>query len=266
MELRFLLLGHVEVVLNGTSLDVESVMTRGLLATLLLNPNQFVPAYAIGQSLWDTPPASASSNLRSYATRLRRAFAVADEQLAARLLVRRGSGYKLDVRKDELDLPAFHDGVHTGRRLLQGGEFAAAARTLTGALALWRGSPGEDVPPNGHLAVRLRALEDTHLVAIEDRAEARLALGDTGHLIADLRTHVAIHPLRERGYNLLMRTLYRCGEPSAALAVYDRLRTVLAEELGTEPSRELRLLQRAVLRQDDAALAAPQLGQLALAA
>ena len=50
------------------------------------------------------------------------------------------------------------------------------------------------------------------------------------------------------------------------LAVYNRLRRVLGTELGTDPGRELQLIHRAVLRQDDAAVAATRLGHLSLAA
>ena len=48
--------------------------------------------------------------------------------------------------------------------------------------------------------------------------------------------------------------------------MYNRLRRVLGTELGTDPGRELQLIHRAVLRQDDAAVAATRLGHLSLAA
>jgi DNA-binding SARP family transcriptional activator len=266
MEIRFLVLGEVDVTVDGDALGLESVMLRGLLGTLLLHANQFVPPHQLGLALWDAPPASASSNLRTYAARLRRSFALHDERVAARLLARRGSGYRLNVGPGELDHQEFRDLTRTGRQELHKGAFAEAVDSLVRALSLWRGQSGDDVPPRGYLAEQLRALNESRMVATEDLVEARLALGEAAHLVTDLRTHIARNPLRERPYGQLMRALYRSGDQSHALSVYDRLREVLDVELGVEPGPEVQLIHRAVLRHDDVALTTARLGQLALAA
>jgi DNA-binding SARP family transcriptional activator len=49
-----------------------------------------------------------------------------------------------------------------------------------------------------------------------------------------------------------MVAFYRAGRPSAALDVFQNLRTHLVEELGIEPSQRLQHLQRAVLGSDPA--------------
>ena len=64
------------------------------------------------------------------------------------------------------------------------------------------------------------------------------------------------HPLRERLWELLITALYRSGRQADALAAYQRLRRILADELGIEPSAPLRQLEHKVLVQD-ADLAAP---------
>src|SRR5262245_66333160 len=49
-----------------------------------------------------------------------------------------------------------------------------------------------------------------------------------------------------------MLALYRCDRQSEALQAYQDARRLLVEELGLEPSRRLRDLEQAILRQDPA--------------
>ena len=60
---------------------------------------------------------------------------------------------------------------------------------------------------------------------------------------------VAAEPTRERLVGQLMLALYRSGRQADALAVYQRARTRLADELGLEPGPALRSLQAEVLEQ-----------------
>ena len=47
-----------------------------------------------------------------------------------------------------------------------------------------------------------------------------------------------------------MLALYRAGRQAEALEAYQDARRVLMDELGLEPSEELRALQQAILQQD----------------
>ena len=81
----------------------------------------------------------------------------------------------------------------------------------------------------------------------------------------DVLEMVAESPLDEQVYGQLMLALYRCGRQADALAVFGRLRAVLAEQLGIDPSPVIRNLQTAILRQDEA-LTVPARPLTALAA
>ena len=68
--------------------------------------------------------------------------------------------------------------------------------------------------------------------------------------MAELRRLLADHPLREGLWALLMRALYSSGRQAEALEAYAQAREVIAEELGVDPSAELRQLHEQMLRAD----------------
>jgi len=82
-----------------------------------------------------------------------------------------------------------------------------------------------------------RRLDDTRERALEAYAAACLALGGTELAGAEraARRLVECNPLRETGYDLLMRALAARGYVPEALRVYEQARTVLRDELGIPP-------------------------------
>src|SRR5205085_1265261 len=91
---------------------------------------------------------------------------------------------------------------------------------------------------------------ELRLVATESSLDARLALGQLADVITQAEATVAEHPLRERLWATLITALYRNGRQAESLRAYQRLRNHLGEELGIEPSAELRALEQQVLAQD----------------
>jgi hypothetical protein len=92
---------------------------------------------------------------------------------------------------------------------------------------------------------------------LENRIDADLEAGNNGGLGGELEALIAEHPLRERLRGQLILALYRSGRQAEALEVYRETRRVLADELGLEPSPELRELERAILQHDPALRASP---------
>jgi hypothetical protein len=100
-------------------------------------------------------------------------------------------------------------------------------------------------------------LENLHSQAVEDRIAARLELGQHRDVVAELEALVREHPLHERTRQLLMLALYRDGQQSEALEVYQQGVVLLREELGIDPGQDLQELWLQILRHD-AGLSAPE--------
>lgn len=96
---------------------------------------------------------------------------------------------------------------------------------------------------------RRRSLEALQASALECIGEAGLGLGGTEIAAAERcgRALVALEPLRESGYRLLMRALEARGNAAEALAVYDRLRRLLRDELGAAPGAATQALHKHLL-------------------
>ncbi|MER6757932.1 BTAD domain-containing putative transcriptional regulator [Micromonospora echinofusca] len=240
MKLQIRLLGCVELCVDGQLVTPGAAKRRAVLAGLALEANRPVSLSRLADMVWpDVPPASAVANLRSHAAGLRR-------ELGDRL-VARPNAYELRLSPDELDVTQFHRLAGEGRALLATADPASAVGTLTAALAQWRGVSGDGLPRGTALDNRWASLDEQRLQVFEELAEARLAAGEHGHLLPELRGHLAAHPLRERAWTQLMLALYRCGDVPAALTVYRDARTTLDEQLGIEPGEELAALHRAML-------------------
>src|SRR5919109_2135269 len=250
-DAQFSLLGPLAVTSNGEAVALGGQKRRALLAVLLLEANQVVSRDRLIDALWgEEPPDTARNTIQVYVSQLRKL-------LPEGMLETVAPGYRLAVEPDSVDLFEFVRLSEEGRGALAAGDAAGAAETLRAALALWRGPPLADLAWEPFAQSEIVRLEELRLAALEDRIDADLALGRHGQLVSELEQLVAEHPLRERLRAQLMLALYRSGRQADALAVYQRARRTLVDELGIEPSETLRRLERAILAHDPS-LNAPQ--------
>jgi len=213
---------------------------RALLAFLLLHANEPVSSDRLIDEVWGpTPAKTASASLQNYVSRLRKA-------LGPELLLSAPSGYVLRVDPERFDLARFERLTAEAR----GADPRERAEKLRAALALWRGPALEDLAFEPFARDEVGRLEEARLAALEQRIEADLELGSAGELVGELEQLIAEQPLRERFRAQLMLALYRAGRQADALEAYQDARRVLMDELGLEPSEELRALQQAILQQD----------------
>jgi 8-oxo-dGTP pyrophosphatase MutT (NUDIX family) len=155
-------------------------------------------------------------------------------------------GYVLRVDPSDVDLGRFEQLVSEAGRAAPD----SAARKLGEALALWRGPALADLAYESFAQVEIARLEEMRLAVLEQRIDADLARGRHAQLVGELEALVARHPLRERLRGQLMLALYRSARQAEALEAYRAARRELQEELGLEPSAELKQLEQAILRQD----------------
>jgi len=94
-----------------------------------------------------------------------------------------------------------------------------------------------------------RRLADVRLHGLECFAAARLGLGGPTLPQAEecARRLIELAPYRETGYRILMEALEQSSNNAEALLVYDRLRVLLREEVGTAPSPAVQTVYRRLL-------------------
>jgi DNA-binding SARP family transcriptional activator len=179
-------------------------------------------------------------------SKLRRALTAIDAQ---DLVHRDGSGYRLDLDPASVDAHRFAALVDAARRT---GDPQVAVDSYARALRMWRGDPLVDFAGAAWTLVEAGRLAELRLAAIAERADRMLTLGRFEQTVADLEPVVAAHPTRERLVGQLMTALFNAGRQADALAVFASTRRALTEELGLDPSRELRSVMEQVLRHDPA--------------
>ena len=241
--MEFRILGPLEVSVGDGAIKLGGPKQRAVLAHLILRANRPVPVDQLIDGLWgEEPPETAKNTLQTYVYRLRQVLG--DDRISSK-----AGGYVLRADAAEIDVAQFEAMVKAAKADLPSDPSQAAA-ALSGALALWRGAPLADLSNEPSLRGEIARLEELHLSATEHRIAAEIEMGGHSTVVSELDALTARYPLRERMWANLMLALYRLGRQAESLAAYQRARQVLADELGTEPSRELQRLNEQILRRD----------------
>lgn len=237
MEIR--LLGPVTVVGDRGPIDLGGRKQRSLLALLAAHAPAVVSVDRCVQALWgDEPPDGATHTLQTYVSNLRRLLGdparIVGSDGGYRLVP--AEGWKIDVAELE----------------------KASADADLDALARMVGDGNVD--PLGDLADEAWARpyvtrwSELRRQAFLQLADARLEEGEAETLIVELEEAVDAEPLHEPTWARYVLALYRAGRQVDALRAFGRLRDLLGEELGIEPSPELVELEERILLQDPSLL------------
>ena len=238
-ELRFCVLGRLEVWRGGQRLDVPGGRRCRVLAALLVHAGAPVSVDALVEAAWDADvPADPRAALYTVVSRLR-------GLLGDHVLSTEPDGYRIDVAADSVDAMRFERLCRTAATV--GPEQAAVL--LDEGLGLWRGPAYAEFAEHDFAAVDAQRLELLRADAQEEQARVALELGDAQGAARVLASLLDRHPFREHAVELLMTALHRGGRTSDALACYRNHRRRMAEELGLDPAPALQNLEARILGQ-----------------
>jgi DNA-binding SARP family transcriptional activator len=250
-RLSFAVLGPLVVRVGGRPTAVGGAKERTVLAVLLARHGHTVSTDHLLDVLWDAePPRTAAKTLQAYVARLRGVLEREHTPGHASVLLTAGAGYCLPTIAEQVDAARFELLVRRAGHQAMAGDLPGASATFRVAEGLWRGDAYGEFASVPDCMVEAARLTELRSHAAEEHADVRLAAGEAGVLVAELEQLVQEQPFRERRWAQLVLALYRTGRQADALAALERVRTLLADELGVAPGPALQRLHERMFRHD----------------
>ncbi len=252
--MRFEVLGPLRIEREGEPVSVTSGRQRALLANLLIAGDEVVSAERLIEAVWgDDLPSNPANTLQHGVAQLRKLLEPERSRSnPARVLVSEGAGYRLNLDDHSTDMTEFQTAVDRGRDLLEQSQPGEATDGLTAAMALWRGPAYSDFAYADFARAESERLNELRIQCRELLIDATAAADGPETVIPTLEGLVVEFPYREGLWSRLMKSLYQTGRQAEALRVYREASRVLGDELGIDPSPELRQLEEQILLQDPA--------------
>jgi DNA-binding SARP family transcriptional activator len=239
-RVRIRLAGSFAVEKDGSRRTIGG-KSRTLLKLLAVERGHAVPTDRVMEVLWgDAPPKRPVENVATLVSRLRKA-------LGPEVVVGGRQAYRLgDAPAVGVDLDEAAALVAEAEERLAADEAAVAVVAAARVVELLDGGavPEEEwaAPARGEATALLRR-------ARHAAAAGALRVGEPGRARRAAEAAVYADPFDEAAHRLLMRAHVAAGEPARALMAFERLRDLLATELGTDPAAETRAVHLAILRE-----------------
>ena len=245
-------LGPLMIERAGTVTRPPGRQPETILALLLVRANQRVSQDSLADALWGGALSDhAQQTLESHIWRLRRILEPDHKpRTPYRSIVFEAQGYRLITGPDQVDSVRFERLAGDARDLFAGGELERTRSVCDEALGLWRGEPWTPYTDEPWALAAAGRLAELRGDVEERRIDALVALGELGLARSDLEVLLARYPLRERLWELAMLASLRSGRTDEALAMFQRARRTLIEEVGLEPGLGLQDLHSRILTQD----------------
>jgi SARP family transcriptional regulator, regulator of embCAB operon len=248
--LAFGVLGPLLMTAHGVRVPLGPPKQRAVLAMLVIHRNRPVSVDSLIDAVWDQDPVPAArTSIQSHVSTLRGLLRSAGADPNA-VLASAPPGYQLCVAEADCDLGRFLAEKTVGFRAAAAGRFEDASSHLSAALAEWRGPVLDDLRDFAFVDTFATAVLEEKVAVQNAHAEAEIACGRAGAVIAELEALTAEHPYREPLWAQLITAYYVCERQSDALAAYRRLKMALAEGLGIDPGPTVSALHERILRQE----------------
>lgn len=219
-------LGNVRALAaDGGVVEVPSASQRRLLGLLALHTPQRLRTDWLADVLEITPGA-----LRRSVSRLRTV-------LGPDALVTGTTGYALTCPVDA---------VLFCNEVAKAASASDRIATLERAVGMWGGAALEEFEGEDWARGEIARLTEIHGAAVDDLADELISVKRPADAIALLESQIGRYPYRDRSRGLLIRALALAGRQADAFRAFQSYHSVLAAELGTEPSPEVVRIERRV--------------------
>lgn len=216
--------------------------TADLLRLLALSNDQFVSRRSLTDKLWpDTSPERARASLRTAASGIRRAigFDCLDCHLGG-----------IALKGAWTDIGSFIDVAHAASAASSSGQHELAIQHTRVAEYLYNGDFHAYDDDSDWANRTRRGLVHIRLLMLSDAATSSLAVGSYREAIYYAEQVIEVDRCAEHPYRILMQAYAALGEIEHALRSFETYRTLLAEELGADPSPMTQELHLRLLRGD----------------
>lgn len=238
-QIQIYTLGTLRVVRDGYTVaesDWQTRQARQLLKILITERPRPVSTDRLIDLLWpESTSHAAATTLRSAINALRHVLEPERPNRApARYIITQNPGYAFHGQNEIwLDVEAFEDTLALAEK---SSTPADKMRHLQSAIALYADDYLMSDPYGDWARNERERLRERYLTALLNLAALQAEQGDYTAAMATTRQVLTRDPVRESAYQALMRYQAEAGDSASALLTYERCRTLLAEELGADPS------------------------------
>lgn len=228
--------------------DLPGRQLRAAFVFLVLGRGRPISHDELAEALWpEGPPATWQAALRGIVSKVR-GFLEAGAIDGAAALVGEAGRYRLDLPSDAVvDVEQAEAAVDEAAGALDDGSIEQARTLASEARAVLTQPllPGVDAPWLDRWRDELGV---AHVRALGVLGTCRLRAGEHGDARTVFEEIVRYDPFDEVAWRGLMEVHAAAGRTAKALAVYEELRDLLADELGADPSPATRELHLRLLR------------------
>jgi DNA-binding SARP family transcriptional activator/Tfp pilus assembly protein PilF len=228
--------------------DWHTRQARQLLKILITERPRPVSTDRLIEILWpNSTPSAAATTLRSAINALRNVLEPERPNRApSRYILTQSPGYAFHLHPDIwLDVEFFEHELNQAHHTH---ETRHRRQHLSAAVELYKDDYLISDPYADWVQNERERLRERYFNALLELSELQAVGGNYTDAITACRRILARDEVRENAYQSLMRYQAESGDSASALLTYERCRTILAEELGADPSPLTQLLHQRILK------------------